>query len=121
MSMAALFQDLARRTTGQVVARGVGDVADRRRTGSVVRRRRPRRRAVRTAPARRRRLPAGAVLPRLVLSRVGANAASHEPLTDQDDWFAALADVFDLRFDHSPPGACDRLWSGAVDRPQLIR
>jgi arylamine N-acetyltransferase len=52
----------------------------------------------------------------LVLSRIGSNARSHEPLTERDDWFAALADMFHLRFEHSPSGACDRLWSRVVDR-----
>ena len=35
----------------------------------------------------------------LVLSRVGTGARSDEPLTERDDWFSALADVFDLRFE----------------------
>jgi len=52
----------------------------------------------------------------LVLSRVGANARTDEPITNRDDWFAVLADVFDLRFDHSPPGTCDRLWSHVIDQ-----
>lgn len=52
----------------------------------------------------------------LVLSRIGSNARSREPLTVRDDWFAALADIFDLRFEQSPPGACDRLWSRVLDQ-----
>jgi hypothetical protein len=52
----------------------------------------------------------------LILSRVGSDARTDEPLTERDDWFAALADVFDLRFDHSPPGTCERLWSDVVAR-----
>ena len=66
--------------------------------------------------AERRDAPGVDVIRGLVLSRVGTGARSDEPLTERDDWFSALADVFDLRFDHSPPGACDRLWSGVVDR-----
>jgi hypothetical protein len=36
-----------------------------------------------------------------VLSRIGSDAGSREPITSRDEWFSALADVFDLRFDHS--------------------
>ena len=52
----------------------------------------------------------------LVLSRIGAHARSHDPLTKRDDWFTALADIFHLRFDHSSPGTRDRLWSSVVER-----
>lgn len=71
---------------------------------------------VRLAMAERRDATGVDVIRGLVLSRIGANARTDEPLTEPDSWFAALADVFDLRFDHSPPGACDRLWSRVVDR-----
>jgi hypothetical protein len=50
----------------------------------------------------------------LVLARVGSGARTSEPLTRRDDWFGALADVFDLRFDHSALGTTDRLWDGVV-------
>jgi N-hydroxyarylamine O-acetyltransferase len=50
----------------------------------------------------------------LVLTRVGSDARTSEPLTERHDWFAALADVFDLRFDHSAPGTADRLWERVV-------
>jgi arylamine N-acetyltransferase len=71
---------------------------------------------VQIAMAERRDATGIDVIRGLVLSRIGAGARSHEPLTERDDWFAALADIFDLRFDHSPSGACDRLWSRVVDR-----
>jgi N-hydroxyarylamine O-acetyltransferase len=32
-------------------------------------------------------------------------------MTKRNEWFAALADVFDLRFDASAPGALDHLWN----------
>jgi N-hydroxyarylamine O-acetyltransferase len=47
----------------------------------------------------------------LVLTRIGQDAASGDPLTKRSDWLAALADVFDLRFDASAPEAIDRLWN----------
>jgi N-hydroxyarylamine O-acetyltransferase len=52
----------------------------------------------------------------LVLSRVGSNAQVQEPLTDRDEWFAVLADVFDIRFEHSAPDAGDRLWSRVAEQ-----
>jgi arylamine N-acetyltransferase len=73
---------------------------------------------VQVAMAERRDGTGVDVIRGLVLSRIGADARSHEPLTERSDWFAALADIFDLRFEHSPPGACDRLWSRVVDRHQ---
>jgi N-hydroxyarylamine O-acetyltransferase len=71
---------------------------------------------VQIAMAERRDATGIDVIRGLVLSRAGSNARSHEPLTERDDWFAALADIFDLRFEHSPPGACDRLWSRVFNR-----
>ncbi len=50
----------------------------------------------------------------LVLTRVGDGAASSGPLTDRNDWFGVLADVFDLRFDASAPEALDHLWDGVL-------
>jgi hypothetical protein len=35
-------------------------------------------------------------------------------LTRRADWFACLADVFDLRFEASAPEALDQLWDRAV-------
>jgi arylamine N-acetyltransferase len=71
---------------------------------------------VQIAMAERRDATGIDVIRGLVLSRIGANAHLHEPLVGRDDWFSALADIFDLRFDHSAPGTCDRLWSRVVDR-----
>jgi N-hydroxyarylamine O-acetyltransferase len=49
----------------------------------------------------------------LILTRSG-DAASAEPLTRRADWFACLADMFDLHFDASAPEALDQLWDRAV-------
>ncbi|MDQ1510803.1 MAG: N-hydroxyarylamine O-acetyltransferase [Actinomycetota bacterium] len=49
----------------------------------------------------------------LILTRSG-EVSSAEPLMRRDDWFACLADVFDLRFAGSTPEALDRLWDRAV-------
>jgi N-hydroxyarylamine O-acetyltransferase len=46
----------------------------------------------------------------LVRSRVGEGATASEPLTDRSEWFGALADLFDLRFDDTAPETLDRLW-----------
>ena len=46
----------------------------------------------------------------LVLTRIGSNARTDEPLTRRDDWFAALADVFGLRFPETTTEQLDRLW-----------
>ena len=46
----------------------------------------------------------------LVLSRIGDGAASSEPLYEKREWFDALAEVFDLRFDGTAPEILDRLW-----------
>jgi len=51
----------------------------------------------------------------LVLARVGANAFTADPITRQAEWFDALADVFGLRFDASPPESRQRLWDNVVD------
>lgn len=69
---------------------------------------------VKVAMAERRDATGIDVIRGLVPSRIGSNARTGEPLTDRDEWFAVLADIFDLRFEHSPPGACDRLWSRVV-------
>jgi arylamine N-acetyltransferase len=49
----------------------------------------------------------------LVLSRVGSGAESTE-LTERSEWFAALGDLFDLRFDGTAPEVLDRLWDRVV-------
>ena len=71
---------------------------------------------VQIAMAERRDATGIDVIRGLVLSRIDANARSHEPLTARNDWFAALADVFHLRFEHTPPGARDRLWTRVVEQ-----
>jgi arylamine N-acetyltransferase len=65
---------------------------------------------VRLATAQRRDAKGGDVLRGLVLSRVGEGATSGDALTERADWFAALADVFELRFDGADPEMLDRLW-----------
>jgi hypothetical protein len=35
-------------------------------------------------------------------------------LTARNDWFAALADVFDLRFEGAAPAVLDRLWERSL-------
>jgi N-hydroxyarylamine O-acetyltransferase len=66
---------------------------------------------VQVAMAERRDATGVDVIRGLVLARVGAGGGSREPLTQRDEWFAALADVFDLRFDAGPPEARDHLWN----------
>ena len=46
----------------------------------------------------------------VVLARVGTNAFTAEPITAQAEWFDALADVFDLRFDATPAESRQHLW-----------
>jgi len=46
----------------------------------------------------------------LVLSRTGAGSAPAQPLTERADWFAALADIFGVRFTSAPAGQLDALW-----------
>jgi N-hydroxyarylamine O-acetyltransferase len=65
---------------------------------------------VRVAMAERRDATGVDVIRGLVLTRIGVGARTHEPLTKRADWFDALAEVFDLRFDASTPEAVDRLW-----------
>jgi arylamine N-acetyltransferase len=64
----------------------------------------------RVVTAQRRDATGADILRGLVLVRVGDGTAPAEPLTARDDWFGALADVFDLRFDATPPETRDRLW-----------
>jgi N-hydroxyarylamine O-acetyltransferase len=69
---------------------------------------------VRVAMAERRDAAGVDVIRGLVLTRIGVGARSDEALTTREDWFAALADVFDLRFDASTPEAVDHLWERVV-------
>jgi N-hydroxyarylamine O-acetyltransferase len=66
---------------------------------------------VQVAMAERRDATGVDVIRGLVLTRLGQDAGAGEPLTERSEWFAALADVFDLRFDASAPEAVDRLWN----------
>jgi N-hydroxyarylamine O-acetyltransferase len=50
----------------------------------------------------------------LILSRVAAGTTSSEPLTNRTDWFGALADLFDLRFEATAPETLDHLWDRVV-------
>ncbi|HEY3844346.1 MAG TPA: arylamine N-acetyltransferase [Acidimicrobiales bacterium] len=47
----------------------------------------------------------------LVPIRVGSGAHTGEPLTNRDDWFALLAEMFDIRFDGDSPEVLDHLWN----------
>ena len=46
----------------------------------------------------------------LVPSRIGKGARTGDAINNRSEWFALLADQFDLHFDASPPGTKDRLW-----------
>ncbi len=65
---------------------------------------------VRVATAQRRDATGVDIVRGLVLSRVGSDGVVSQTLTERRDWFAALADVFGLRFEHSPPEVLDALW-----------
>ncbi|MEQ1785637.1 MAG: arylamine N-acetyltransferase [Acidimicrobiales bacterium] len=70
---------------------------------------------VRIATAQRRDATGVDVMRGLVLTRIGDGAAPGAPLTERADWFDALGDLFDLRFEASPPAALDRLWARVLD------
>ncbi len=65
---------------------------------------------VRTPTVQRRDATGADTMRRVTVTRVGEGTAPAEPLTDRDEWFAALAEVFDLRFDGVPRETLDRLW-----------
>lgn len=65
---------------------------------------------VQVAMAERRDATGVDVVRGLILMRLGANATTAEPVTNRQQWFDLLADVFGLHFDASPPHARDRLW-----------
>jgi arylamine N-acetyltransferase len=69
---------------------------------------------VQVAMAERRDATGVDVIRGLVLTRIGSNARTDEPLTRRNDWFAALADVFGLRFSDSTTERLDRLWIRVV-------
>jgi arylamine N-acetyltransferase len=69
---------------------------------------------VQVAMAERRDATGVDVVRGLVVSRVGAGATVSEPLTERAEWFRALDDLFDLRFEGSASGTRDRLWEQVV-------
>ena len=69
---------------------------------------------VRVATAQRRDATGVDIVRGLVLTRVGDDRAASD-LTERGDWFAALADIFDLRFEATPPEALDRLWERSLE------
>ena len=66
---------------------------------------------VRTASAQRRDAIGVDIMRGLVLTRMGEGSAPTHPLTERNDWFGALADLFDLRFEGVPTETLDRLWA----------
>jgi arylamine N-acetyltransferase len=70
---------------------------------------------VRVPMAERRDASGVDVVRGLVPARIGANAFAGEPLTSRADWFGALADLFDLRFDGTSPEWRGRLWESVLD------
>jgi arylamine N-acetyltransferase len=46
----------------------------------------------------------------LVCKRIGDGAYELDPITSRDEWFALLADRFDLRYDGVDRSVLDRLW-----------
>jgi N-hydroxyarylamine O-acetyltransferase len=65
---------------------------------------------VRTATAQRRLAGAFVVLRTCVLSRIEASGTSTEVIDRREDWFAALADLFDLRLTDVGAAAKQALW-----------
>lgn len=65
---------------------------------------------VRVPMAERRDATGVDVIRGVVLARVGADAFTGDPITRRSEWFEVLADVFDLRFDTTPPEWRNRLW-----------
>jgi N-hydroxyarylamine O-acetyltransferase len=74
---------------------------------------------VQVAMAERRDATGVDVIRGLVLTRVGSNAQTSEPLVTRDEWFGALGDIFHLRFEHSPPGIRERLWSRVMEQHRV--
>jgi arylamine N-acetyltransferase len=66
---------------------------------------------VQLAMAERRDATGVDVVRGLVLTRVGSDAGSGEPLIDRKQWFEMLAEMFGLRFDGTAPEALDHLWN----------
>lgn len=70
---------------------------------------------VRIGMAERRDASGVDVVRGLVVSRIGRDARTDEPITDRGTWFAVLDELFGLRFDSSPLEVLDRLWSRTLD------
>ncbi len=70
---------------------------------------------VRVAMAERRDATGVDVVRGLIVMRIGRGAAAGEPLTNRREWFDALADHFDLRFEGTPDTVLDRLWHRALE------
>ena len=51
------------------------------------------------------------VLRGLVVTRIGTDACTEEPLTDRRSYFEVLADRFGLTFPTAAPESLDRLWA----------
>jgi hypothetical protein len=66
---------------------------------------------VRLASVQRRDATGVDILRGLVLSRVGEGTAPAEPLTERDDWFAALADVLQVGVASMTSDQRDALWA----------
>ncbi|WP_440303074.1 arylamine N-acetyltransferase family protein [Intrasporangium sp.] len=69
---------------------------------------------VQVAMAERRDATGVDVVRGLVLSRIGDDAHTTEPVTRRAEWFALLAEVFDLPLHTMAPEARDRLWTNVV-------
>jgi N-hydroxyarylamine O-acetyltransferase len=69
---------------------------------------------VQVAMAERRDATGVDVIRGLVLSRIGSDASSAQPVADRKQWFAVLSDTFELRFETSDPALLDRLWNSVL-------
>lgn len=70
----------------------------------------PRSGFVRIGMAERRDATGVDVVRGVIVSRIGTDAYSGEPITARDEWFDVLHDLFCLRFDSIAPEVLDRLW-----------
>ncbi len=66
---------------------------------------------VKVPTAQRRDATGVDVVRGLMLSRIGEGASTSEPLVRREDWFGALADVFDLPFESLSAETLDALWT----------
>ena len=66
---------------------------------------------VRVATAQRRDATGVDIVRGLMLTRVGEGIAPSEPLVQRDDWFAAVAEIFDLRFESCSREQLDTFWT----------